>query len=82
MLAGNKGGRVKTIKELRLERGWTQLDLAYRAGITPLTVSKWERGVSEPRVTQLRKLAELFEVSMDNIDLVEREEDLMGKAVA
>jgi transcriptional regulator with XRE-family HTH domain len=73
---------MRTIKELRLAQGWTQLELAYKAGITPLTVSKWERGVSQPRVTQLRKLAELFHVSSDDIALVTRNEVVEGKAAA
>lgn len=71
---------MKTIKELRLEQGWTQLELAYRAGVTPLTVSKWERGISEPRVTQLRGLAHLFGVPSDDIALVERGAGETGKA--
>lgn len=73
---------MQTIKDLRLVRGWTQLELAYKLGVTPLTVSKWERGVSEPRVTQLRNLAELFEVPMDEIDLVARDEEDLSKIAA
>lgn len=73
---------MQTIKDLRQARGWTQLELAYKLGITPLTVSKWERGVSEPRVTQLRNMAELFEVQMDEIDLITREEEHPSKIAA
>jgi transcriptional regulator with XRE-family HTH domain len=45
----------------------TQLQLAYRLGVTPLSVSKWERNISEPRASQLRAIARLFEVSSDEI---------------
>lgn len=59
---------MKTIKELREERGWTQFDLAVKLGVTPTTISAWERGMYEPRASQLRALAGLFEVPMDQID--------------
>lgn len=42
-------------------------------------VSNWERGVSEPKVSQLRKLAEVFGVRMDEIILIEPRE---GKVAA
>ena len=61
---------MKTIRELREERGWTQLQLAVQLGVTPVTVYNWERGRSEPRVVQFRRLARLFGVSMDEIALV------------
>jgi transcriptional regulator with XRE-family HTH domain len=59
---------MKTIRQLREARGWTQLDLAYRVGVTPATVYNWERGRYEPKASQLRALARVFEVSMDDID--------------
>jgi transcriptional regulator with XRE-family HTH domain len=73
---------MKTIRELRTELGLTQLEVAYRIGVTPLSVSNWERGVSAPTVAKLRKLAELFGVASDDITLVEREEGAEGKLAA
>jgi len=73
---------MKTIKELRIEQGLTQLEVAYRIGVTPLSVSNWERGVSAPTVAKLRALAELFGVSSDDIALVQREDALEGKRAA
>ena len=61
--------RVKTIRQLREERDWTRLDLAFKLGVTPGTIYNWERGANEPKATQLRALAEAFGVSMDEIDL-------------
>ncbi len=72
---------MKTIRELRDAKGLTQLEVAYQLGVTPATVSNWERGVYEPKVTQLRALARLFGVSMDDIALV-GEETEQGKALA
>jgi transcriptional regulator with XRE-family HTH domain len=60
---------VKTIRQLRQERGWTQLELAYKLGVTPLTIQNWERGKYEPSASKLRKVAEVFEVSMDDIEI-------------
>ena len=57
----------QTIRALRDARGWTQLQLANRLAVTPATVSNWERGVFEPKASQLRALAAAFDVSMDAI---------------
>lgn len=60
--------RMKTIRELREERGWTQLELGNTLGVTPVTVYNWERGQHMPTASQLRALAKAFGVSMDAID--------------
>ncbi len=62
---------MKTIRQLREERGWTRLKLANEIGATPGSVYNWERGTSEPRVSQLRALARVFGVSSDDIELME-----------
>ncbi len=62
---------MKMIRELREERGWTQLELAIKVGVTPVTVYNWERGRYEPKVSQFRALAKVFGVSMDDIALVD-----------
>lgn len=59
---------MKTIRALRQEQGWTQLEFANRLGVTPATVFNWERGRHEPKATQLRAMARAFGVSMDDID--------------
>ena len=69
---------MKTIRQLREEKGLTQLQLAVAVGVTPSTIYTWESGRSEPKVRQLRKIAELFGVSSDEIALEEGE----GKAAA
>jgi transcriptional regulator with XRE-family HTH domain len=61
---------VKTIRELRDEKGLTQVQLAHEAGVTPSTVYKWEAGRVVPDVIRLRTLARLFEVSTDDIALI------------
>lgn len=76
---------MKTIRLLREERGWTQLELANRLGVTPSTVYSWERGRFEPKARQFRSLALVFEVPMELIAIDERDlrdADLLGKWAA
>ena len=65
---------MKSIKQLREARGWTQLELANRLGVTPSTVYNWERGKFEPRLSQARALATLFDVSMDEITMASEDQ--------
>jgi putative transcriptional regulator len=60
---------MKTIRALREEHGWTQLQLANKLGVTPGTVYGWEKGKYEPKARQLRALAEALDVRMEDIDL-------------
>ena len=55
---------MKTIRELRQERGWAQLDVAVRVGVTASKVSEWERGLVTPSDIYRRRLAALFGVSV------------------
>ena len=59
---------------LRKERGMTQLELAEKMGVTDKAVSKWERDLSYPDVSSIPKLAELFQVSVDELMQGKREE--------
>ena len=56
-----------TIAALRKAKGMTQLDLAQKMGVTDKAVSKWERNLSFPDVASLPRLAELLEVSVDDL---------------
>lgn len=60
---------MKTIWELRRERGWTQFDLALAVGVQPQTVYLWESGRRQPQVAQMRKLGQVFGICSDEIDL-------------
>lgn len=62
---------MRKMKEIRQERGLTQLDVAFALRVTPATVANWEAGRSEPKASQLRALARLLNVSMDDIDFGE-----------
>ena len=58
---------LRTIRQLREDRGWSQFDLASKVGVTPSTVYNWERGKFEPRYSQMRELSFAFGVPMDDI---------------
>ncbi len=53
------------IKELRLEKGLSQKELANILGCNQTAVGKYERGYLEPNITILNLLADFFEVSVD-----------------
>jgi len=61
---------METIRQLRETKKWSQADLASHLDVAPSTVYNWERGKTEPRVGQLRGMAELFGVRMDDIALI------------
>ena len=56
---------AENIRSYRKSLGLTQEQLAERLGITLGAVSKWERGGSEPDLSYIMELAELFHVSVD-----------------
>lgn len=64
-MSGQTLGRL--IASLRKEQGMTQLELAEQIGVTDKAVSKWERDLSCPSVETLPRLAELFDVSVDEL---------------
>ncbi len=49
------------VKKLRLQRGWSQEQLAEMAGVTPRTIQRIERG-QKPSLETARALASVFEV--------------------
>ncbi len=57
----------KTIRQLREERGWAQLDVAVQVGTSASAVHKWEHGLAVPRPKTQQALAVLFGVSVEAI---------------
>ena len=53
------------IAELRKAKNLTQAGLGTKLNITAQAVSKWENGLSEPDIESVRKMCEIFEVSVD-----------------
>lgn len=44
---------VALLRDLRLERGLSQRELAVRAGVSEKSISYWERGLKDPRLANL-----------------------------
>lgn len=52
---------------LRKQKGYSQEELAYQLGISRQSVSKWESGISIPELDRLVEIADLYEVSLDEL---------------
>ena len=55
------------LKELRVEKGATQKEVADFIGCSSLVYSRYEREVREPDIDALCKLADYFNVTVDYI---------------
>lgn len=51
------------VRALRVEKGWTQEDLADRSGLTSVQISRVERGAREIRLTTLLRLLKALETT-------------------
>ena len=72
---------MKTIRQLREERGESQMQLAEVLGATLTDVTDLEDGVATPSVTRLRLLTEHFGVREEDIDLEPRRSPPLGEQV-
>ena len=57
----------ENLSALRKLRGLSQEDVAELAGVSRQAVAKWESGESLPDIEKCRKLAEAFEVTLDDL---------------
>ena len=53
------------IKELRLEKGLTQMQLAKEIGVSQKAIDYWERDVNEPKASYIIALVKFFEITYD-----------------
>lgn len=53
------------IKDLRLEKGLSQMQLAKTIGVSQKAVDYWERNVNEPKASYIIALVSVFEISYD-----------------
>jgi transcriptional regulator with XRE-family HTH domain len=68
------------IKEFREERGWSQTKLSRETGITQATLSNVERGIHDPHLATLHKVADALGVPV--IALLGEEEETSSKEEA
>lgn len=55
------------LKELRKAANLTQTQLADKLNLHPQTISKWERGLSEPDISQLGEIAAALGITMEKL---------------
>lgn len=56
-----------TLAAARVNAGMTQRDVAKEMHISKQTLVNWEKGNSEPTVSQSRRLSELYKIPLENI---------------
>ena len=56
-----------SIRALREAAGMRQYELAARMGVKQASVSSWESGESNPSVENLKKMAYIFQCSIDEL---------------
>lgn len=57
----------KKVKQVRLEKGYTQQEIADQTGFERQMIGKLEIGIRTPSASFLRKFAEVCEISLDEI---------------
>jgi putative transcriptional regulator len=55
------------LRVLRAERGWTQADLAERAGVSRQTINVIEAGKYDPSLPLAFRLAAIFDSSIEEL---------------
>lgn len=61
------------LRHARLQRGWSQADVAARIGSDPKTVGRWERGLTFPSLYLRQQLCTLFEQDAEALGLIRKE---------
>lgn len=57
----------ENIREFRIERGMSQMELAKLVGVSQGAIYFWENGINEPTAGCVVKLAKAFNVSVDEL---------------
>lgn len=76
---------LKEITRLRLDRGWTEYELAKHANLTQSTISTWYRKKQIPTIATLEKvctgfgitLSQFFAEGSDPVDLTAEQRDML-----
>jgi len=57
----------KKLRKIRIEKGYTQQDLALILNISQACYNRYEQGKREPSIETLRRLCVLFNISADEL---------------
>ncbi len=58
---------LTTITEYRVQRGWTEYQLAERSGLPQSTISSWYRKNMVPTVPSLEKICTAFGITLSQL---------------
>lgn len=61
----NKPFPMKNLAKLRKQYGKTQISLSIALGFSQELISKYERGLANPSINSLKKIADYFNCSID-----------------
>ena len=64
MMTNNFGNNLM---ELRKKNGYSQEDLANKLNVTRQTISKWELEQTSPNLKDLKNIADIFNISLDEL---------------
>lgn len=57
----------ENIRKFRRMMGLSQLELGEKLGVSAVSVSKWERGQTQPDIQTLLAMADLFNTTVDKL---------------
>lgn len=77
----NKKNTGKLIRESRIKKGYTQIELGDLLGVSNKAVSRWENGDSFPDIGVLENLSKILELKIQDIVMGEIEESHCDTAV-
>lgn len=55
---------LEKIRKLRLERNWTEYQLAENSGLPQSTISSWYRKNMQPSISSLEKICDAFNINL------------------
>ena len=55
------------IKECRIKKGMTQIELAEKSGVHRTCIARYEKGKLKPSVVSLQRIAAALECSVDDL---------------
>ena len=58
---------AQNLKILRKEKGLSQKQVALKLGVVESCYANWEQGRTEPSISMLRKLCEIFVINVDEL---------------
>ena len=61
-------GKKYNLKVLRVLNNLTLKEAAVKLGVSPTTLSNWERGLTYPDVINIKKIEEIYNVRYPDID--------------